>query len=125
MKFGQPWSEEEMNVFRDLIKKYHNDFRQIADEMNRSYSQIRSQYYNLHRKPTVRPKKQDKKQNKSLTSNDDKSQTQSKTKEQKTNSNTSQQSSENKSSDNKEQHVPKNKQTGKDDMSFIIFDDID
>ncbi|CAL6083897.1 SANT/Myb_domain [Hexamita inflata] len=53
MKKTQLWTEEDCKQFIILSKKYHNDFQQIADEMNRSYSQIRSHYYNLKRKPKV------------------------------------------------------------------------
>ncbi|CAL5979599.1 SANT/Myb_domain [Hexamita inflata] len=53
MKQTKLWTEEDCKQFIILSKKYHNDFRQIADEMNRSYSQIRSHYYNLKRKPKV------------------------------------------------------------------------
>ncbi|CAL6009565.1 SANT/Myb_domain [Hexamita inflata] len=51
MKKTQLWSEAESKLFLDLMKKYHNDFVQIAEELNRTYSQVRSHYYNLFRKP--------------------------------------------------------------------------
>ncbi|CAL6046241.1 SANT/Myb_domain [Hexamita inflata] len=54
MKSGQLWTENEVEQYQDLIEKYSTDFRQIAIEMNRTYSQIRSHYYNLQRKPNVR-----------------------------------------------------------------------
>ncbi|CAL6046225.1 SANT/Myb_domain [Hexamita inflata] len=54
MKNGQLWTEKEVELFQDLFEKYNTDFRQIAIEMNRTYSQIRSHYYNLQRKPNVR-----------------------------------------------------------------------
>ncbi|CAL6101817.1 SANT/Myb_domain [Hexamita inflata] len=57
MKSGQLWTENEVEQYQDLIEKYSTDFRQIAMEMNRTYSQIRSHYYNLQRKPNVRAKK--------------------------------------------------------------------
>ncbi|CAL6046249.1 SANT/Myb_domain [Hexamita inflata] len=54
MKNRQLWTENEVEQFRDLFEKYNTDFRQIAKEMNRTYNQIRSHYYNLQRKPNVR-----------------------------------------------------------------------
>ncbi|CAL6082489.1 SANT/Myb_domain [Hexamita inflata] len=54
MKSGQLWTENEVEQYQDLIEKYSTDFRQIAIEMNRTYNQIRSHYYNLQRKPNVR-----------------------------------------------------------------------
>ncbi|CAL6046203.1 SANT/Myb_domain [Hexamita inflata] len=62
MKIVQVWTSEEMEQFKDLIDKYQNDFRQIAQEMNRTYNQIRSQYYNLQRKPARRVQKPEAKQ---------------------------------------------------------------
>ncbi|CAL6082460.1 SANT/Myb_domain [Hexamita inflata] len=62
MKIVQVWTSEEMEVFKDLIDEYQNDFRQIAQEMNRTYNQIRSQYYNLQRKPARRVQKTEAKQ---------------------------------------------------------------
>ncbi|CAL6046109.1 SANT/Myb_domain [Hexamita inflata] len=50
MKTGQVWTEEENIVFKDLIQKYHKDFRQVASEMNRTYTQVRSHYYNIQSK---------------------------------------------------------------------------
>ncbi|CAL5991072.1 SANT/Myb_domain [Hexamita inflata] len=50
MKQMQSWTNEDIDQFVDLVKQYHKDFRQIALEMNRTYNQVRSQYYNLHRK---------------------------------------------------------------------------
>ncbi|CAL6101699.1 SANT/Myb_domain [Hexamita inflata] len=74
MKNTQLWSEEDCKQFIELTKKYFEDFYQIAIEMNRSYSQIRSHFYNLYRKPKVnkeegREKIQQKKQKKVLMKN--------------------------------------------------------
>ncbi|CAL5977430.1 SANT/Myb_domain [Hexamita inflata] len=74
MKKTQLWSEEDCKQFVELTKKYFEDFYQIAIEMNRSYSQIRSHFYNLYRKPhvkqeAVRDKQQQKKQKKVLMKN--------------------------------------------------------
>ncbi|CAL6046251.1 SANT/Myb_domain [Hexamita inflata] len=70
MKSGQLWTENEVEQYQDLIEKYITDFRQIAIEMNRTYSQIRSHYYNLQRKPNVRALKiNDKLPNQSRTVN--------------------------------------------------------
>ncbi|CAL6090474.1 SANT/Myb_domain [Hexamita inflata] len=42
------WSEEEDQLFDQLYKKYKNNFREIARNFKtRTYSQIRSHYYNL------------------------------------------------------------------------------
>ncbi|CAL6082495.1 SANT/Myb_domain [Hexamita inflata] len=57
MKSGQLWTENEVEQYQDLIEKYSTDFRQIAIEMNRTYSQIRSHYYNLQRKHNVKAQK--------------------------------------------------------------------
>ncbi|CAL6033682.1 SANT/Myb_domain [Hexamita inflata] len=56
MKITQLWSEEECKQFAILIKKYFNDFHQIACEMNRTYTQIRSHYYNILRKQNIEEK---------------------------------------------------------------------
>ncbi|CAL5971496.1 SANT/Myb_domain [Hexamita inflata] len=57
MKITQPWTSEDLELLHYLMKKYHTDFRQIAIEMNRTYSQVRSQYYNQHRQPNNHHKK--------------------------------------------------------------------
>ncbi|CAL6012737.1 SANT/Myb_domain [Hexamita inflata] len=61
MKYNQAWSEEDCQQFIVLMKQYHNDFKQIATEMNRTYSQIRSHYYNLLRKPKTEQKEKEQK----------------------------------------------------------------
>ncbi|CAL6102299.1 SANT/Myb_domain [Hexamita inflata] len=53
MKTGQVWTEEDNIVFKDLIQKYHKDFRQVASEMNRTYTQVRSHYYNIQCKNSI------------------------------------------------------------------------
>ncbi|CAL6033888.1 SANT/Myb_domain [Hexamita inflata] len=50
MKKTQLWTEADSKLFLELSKKYHNDFHQIAEEMHRTYSQVRSHHYNLQRK---------------------------------------------------------------------------
>ncbi|CAL5979567.1 SANT/Myb_domain [Hexamita inflata] len=52
MKKTQLWTEADSKLFLELSKKYHNDFHQIAEEMHRTYSQVRSHHYNLQRKPS-------------------------------------------------------------------------
>ncbi|CAL6088917.1 SANT/Myb_domain [Hexamita inflata] len=44
------WSEEENDDFLRLIHVYQKDFQYIANEMNKSYNQVRSHYYNLNSK---------------------------------------------------------------------------
>ncbi|CAL5979577.1 SANT/Myb_domain [Hexamita inflata] len=65
MKKTQLWTEADSKLFLELSKKYHNDFHQIAEEMHRTYSQVRSHHYNLQRKPSKseseKPKPKDKK----------------------------------------------------------------
>ncbi|CAL6083895.1 SANT/Myb_domain [Hexamita inflata] len=60
MKQTQLWSEEECKRFVALSKQYFNDFYQIAAEMNRSYSQIRSHYYNIVRQTKLKGDKKEK-----------------------------------------------------------------
>ncbi|CAL6033878.1 SANT/Myb_domain [Hexamita inflata] len=50
MKKTQLWTEADSKLFLELSKKYHNDFHQVAEEMHRTYSQVRSHHYNLQRK---------------------------------------------------------------------------
>ncbi|CAL6101815.1 SANT/Myb_domain [Hexamita inflata] len=57
MKYRQIWTENEVEQYQDLFKKFSTDFRQIAIEMNRTYNQIRSHYYNLQRKSNVQAQK--------------------------------------------------------------------
>ncbi|CAL6088912.1 SANT/Myb_domain [Hexamita inflata] len=39
------WSEEENSEFLHLIHVYQKDFQYIANEMNKTYNQVRSHYY--------------------------------------------------------------------------------
>ncbi|CAL6050415.1 SANT/Myb_domain [Hexamita inflata] len=44
------WTEEENDEFLHLIHVYYKDFQYIANEMNKTYNQVRSHYYNLNSK---------------------------------------------------------------------------
>ncbi|CAL6046221.1 SANT/Myb_domain [Hexamita inflata] len=120
MKYGQVWTEEDLQQFLDLFEKYDTDFRQIAQEMNRTYSQIRSHYYNLLRKPSNPARKREEKEIQPGALKDEKAASSHQTDKQKTNSNTSQPSSE-----NRETSAGKYKQADNDLVSFIRFDEME
>ncbi|CAL6088926.1 SANT/Myb_domain [Hexamita inflata] len=50
MTIHRRWSEEENDEFLHLIHVYQKDFQYIANEMNKTYNQVRSHYYNLNSK---------------------------------------------------------------------------
>ncbi|CAL6101775.1 SANT/Myb_domain [Hexamita inflata] len=120
MKYGQVWTEEDLQQFLDLFEKYDTDFRQIAAEMNRTYSQIRSHYYNLLRKPNNPARKREEKEIQPSAPKDEKAASSHQTDKQKMNSNTSQPSSE-----NREASAGKYKQADNYQIQFIIFDEMD
>ncbi|CAL6088897.1 SANT/Myb_domain [Hexamita inflata] len=41
------WSEYENSQFFKLLSAYGKDFQQIAECMNKSYTQVRSHFYNI------------------------------------------------------------------------------
>ncbi|CAL6046075.1 SANT/Myb_domain [Hexamita inflata] len=54
MTIHRRWSEEENDEFLHLIHVYQKDFQYIANEMNKTYNQVRSHYYNLNSKVELR-----------------------------------------------------------------------
>ncbi|CAL6046043.1 SANT/Myb_domain [Hexamita inflata] len=50
MTIRRRWSEEENDDFLRLIHIYQKDFQYIANEMNKTYNQVRSHYYNINSK---------------------------------------------------------------------------
>ncbi|CAL6046103.1 SANT/Myb_domain [Hexamita inflata] len=44
------WTEAENKEFSKLLKRYQKDFTLIAEKMDKSYSQVRSHYYNIQKK---------------------------------------------------------------------------
>ncbi|CAL6102329.1 SANT/Myb_domain [Hexamita inflata] len=50
------WTEEENDEFLHLIHVYYKDFQYIANEMNKTYNQVRSHYYNINSKVEQRRK---------------------------------------------------------------------
>ncbi|CAL6046093.1 SANT/Myb_domain [Hexamita inflata] len=52
------WSEYENNKFFKLISVYGKDFQQIAECMNKSYTQVRSHFYNIQVKESKAAKEE-------------------------------------------------------------------
>ncbi|CAL6050421.1 Homeobox-like_domain superfamily [Hexamita inflata] len=50
MYTNQRWTEAENNEFKLQLKVYPGDFMQVAKKMNKSYSQVRSHFYNIEKK---------------------------------------------------------------------------
>ncbi|CAL6046053.1 SANT/Myb_domain [Hexamita inflata] len=50
MHTNQRWTEAENYEFIQQQKVYPRDFIQIAEKMNKSYSQVRSHFYNIEKK---------------------------------------------------------------------------
>ncbi|CAL5985386.1 SANT/Myb_domain [Hexamita inflata] len=49
------WNHKEDEIFDQLCKKYKLNFRSVADHLpNRSYTQVRSHYYNKIKRKQVR-----------------------------------------------------------------------
>ncbi|CAL6116608.1 SANT/Myb_domain [Hexamita inflata] len=44
------WSETEKEQFIHLIHVYQKDFQYIAQRMDKTYTQVRSHYYNVNQK---------------------------------------------------------------------------
>ncbi|CAL6050441.1 SANT/Myb_domain [Hexamita inflata] len=50
MSKHQRWTAEEDQLFYKLLKLYNNDFQVISEQLNKSYNQVRSHYYNIEKK---------------------------------------------------------------------------
>ncbi|CAL6046111.1 SANT/Myb_domain [Hexamita inflata] len=50
MSKHQRWTAEEDKLFYKLLKLYNNDFQAISEQLNKSYNQVRSHYYNIEKK---------------------------------------------------------------------------
>ncbi|CAL6088898.1 SANT/Myb_domain [Hexamita inflata] len=50
MSKHQRWTAEEDKLFYKLLKLYNNDFQVISEQLNKSYNQVRSHYYNIEKK---------------------------------------------------------------------------
>ncbi|CAL6050447.1 SANT/Myb_domain [Hexamita inflata] len=49
-KATKRWTAEEDQLFSALLDLYCRDFQAISEQMNKSYNQVRSHYYNLEKK---------------------------------------------------------------------------
>ncbi|CAL6050393.1 SANT/Myb_domain [Hexamita inflata] len=47
MPYTKRWSEQENSQFFHLLQLYQKDFQYIAQQMKKTYTQVRSHYYNL------------------------------------------------------------------------------
>ncbi|CAL6050491.1 SANT/Myb_domain [Hexamita inflata] len=47
------WTAEEDALFQTLLYLYYRDFQVISEQMNKSYNQVRSHYYNKVKKHSV------------------------------------------------------------------------
>ncbi|CAL6116606.1 SANT/Myb_domain [Hexamita inflata] len=54
------WSEQENNLFFRLLQLYQKDFQYIAQQMDKTYTQVRSHYYNLEIKSSKSTQKLEK-----------------------------------------------------------------
>ncbi|CAL6102317.1 SANT/Myb_domain [Hexamita inflata] len=53
MHTNQRWTDAENHEFRRLFSRYPRDFMLIAERMDKSYSQVRSHYYNIEKRERV------------------------------------------------------------------------
>ncbi|CAL6102367.1 SANT/Myb_domain [Hexamita inflata] len=60
MPYTKRWSEQENNLFFRLLQLYQKDFQYIAQQMDKTYTQVRSHYYNLEIKSSKSMQKQEK-----------------------------------------------------------------
>ncbi|CAL6050443.1 SANT/Myb_domain [Hexamita inflata] len=60
------WTESENALFFKLLSVYGKDFQQIAECMNKSYTQVRSHFYNIQVKES-KAAKQELKETKNIT----------------------------------------------------------
>ncbi|CAL6102289.1 SANT/Myb_domain [Hexamita inflata] len=54
------WTESENALFFKLLSAYGKDFQQIAECMNKSYTQVRSHFYNIQVKESKAGKEEPK-----------------------------------------------------------------
>ncbi|CAL6102295.1 Conserved_hypothetical protein [Hexamita inflata] len=52
------WTESENALFFELLSVYGKDFPQIAECMNKSYTQVRSHFYNIQVKESKAAKEE-------------------------------------------------------------------
>ncbi|CAL6050489.1 SANT/Myb_domain [Hexamita inflata] len=50
MSKNHRWTAEEDYLFYKLLRLYNNDFQVISEQLNKSYNQVRSHYYNIEKK---------------------------------------------------------------------------
>ncbi|CAL6050397.1 SANT/Myb_domain [Hexamita inflata] len=53
------WSESENKQFLFLLSVYQKDFEYIAQQMNKTYNQVRSHFYNIQSKDRYKSSKND------------------------------------------------------------------
>ncbi|CAL6046161.1 SANT/Myb_domain [Hexamita inflata] len=52
-RINKRWTAEEDILFQTLIDLYCRDFQVISEQMNKSYNQVRSHYYNQEKKHSM------------------------------------------------------------------------
>ncbi|CAL6046027.1 SANT/Myb_domain [Hexamita inflata] len=66
MPYTKRWSEQENSQFFRLLQLYQKDFQYIAQQMDKTYTQVRSHYYNMEIKSSRSTQKQEKSPGSSL-----------------------------------------------------------